>query len=59
MQESPLPPSVFTYFDFRSFLKDRHKWLKSQKAVFTLEQIAQKLAYLAELDAQSPRKRYR
>jgi len=36
-------PSIFAYFDFRSFLKDRQKWLKSQKPFFTLEYIAHKL----------------
>lgn len=36
-------PSVYTYFDFRAYLKDRQKWLKSQKPFFTLEYIAEKL----------------
>jgi uncharacterized protein (TIGR02147 family) len=36
-------PSIFTYFDFRRFLKDRQRWLKEQKPVFTLDHIAAKL----------------
>lgn len=36
-------PSVYTYFDFRSYLKDRQRWLKARKPFFTLEYIAEKL----------------
>lgn len=36
-------PSIFGYFDYRSFLVDRQKWLKSQKPFFTLDYIAGKL----------------
>jgi len=40
MNGSAEAPSIFGYFDFRRFLTDRQKWLKSQKPFFTLEHIA-------------------
>lgn len=43
MQDDASARSVFRYFDFREFLKDRQKWLKSQKPFFTLEYVAQKM----------------
>lgn len=35
--------SIYTYFDYRRFLRDRQKWLKERKPYFTLDYIASKL----------------
>jgi len=43
MSTSSATHSVFTYFDFRTFLKDRQKWLKEQKPFFTLDYVAQRM----------------
>lgn len=43
MLKSVPPPSVFRFFDFRDFLKERQKWLKASKPFFTLDYVAQKL----------------
>lgn len=43
MPASPSAPAIYTYLDFRRFLKDRQRWLKEQKPVFTLDYIAAKL----------------
>jgi uncharacterized protein (TIGR02147 family) len=40
-----LEPVIYTYFDFKRFLKDRQKWIKSKKPVFTLEYIATQLGF--------------
>jgi len=38
-------PLVYTYFDYRAFLRDRQVWLKSRHAYFTLEHVAEKLGF--------------
>jgi len=43
MKPVSVAPSVFSYFDFREFLKERQKWLKQQKPFFTLEYVAQRM----------------
>lgn len=43
MPASSSAPAIYTYLDFRRFLKDRQRWLKEQKPVFTLDYIAAKL----------------